>query len=196
MLVYLRGGKMKYFKILSFLLIISIILVKIVFSQEPNKSSWSNRYGPRPNNNGGQIRFIATYIPIQNWENYWNVSKSCFNYIDDRIRFLKQTSSKVNHYAGDWLWTNLGFQVLILGFADLNPNGGGLAWVAVKRTYHDGLYITSPQLNRWNRFEVYRNSNASFQWETSGRIIKIEVRNPQNINGWDEGDIWYRFSYQ
>jgi hypothetical protein len=188
---------MKKIKIITLAFIISIILIGNAFSQEPNKSSWSNRQGPKIYNHGGQMRFLYVYLSIQNWRNYWSVSNLCSNYINDQIRFIKQTGSRLNHSAEGWFWTTLPkneTHILILGFADLDPRGGSLAWVAVKNC-HDGLYITSAQRSNWNRIEDYPYSKASFPWTVFGRIIKIEVQDPQNINGWNQNDIWYRFSH-
>ena len=78
--VYLRGGQMKKFNIISLAFIIIIILIGNAFAQEPNKSSWLKRKGPKYYNRGGQIRFNVINWPIQNWRNYWSVSNSCSNY--------------------------------------------------------------------------------------------------------------------
>jgi len=171
---------------------VSIILIGHAFSQEPQKSNWSQRGGPKFLNQphlskyGYDIRFIFAYRSIGNWRNRWDVGNFCSNYIK---------SSKWTHSVEDWRWANLPKDetgILILGF--YNTSGENLAWVAVKN-YYDGLYITSDQRSNWNRMEDYPNSEISFQWISTGIKIKISVRDPYNQNGWTENDIWYKFSY-
>ena len=183
---------MKKFNIITLVFIVSIILIGHAFSQEPHKSYWSQRYGAKNHNQsyhsiyGHQIRFIFHHYWIANWRNRVWVGNYVFNHIKN-----------VNwcHSVEDWRWTTLAKDdksILILGF--FNLTGKNLGWVVVKN-YYDGLYITSDQLSNWNRMEDYPNSEISFQWMSSGIKIKIAVRDPYNKNGWNENDIWYKFSY-
>lgn len=189
---------MKKLNIITLAFIISTMLIGNAFSQEPNKSSWSNRRGPKFHNHGGQVRFLFSYQRIKNWRNYRSVSNFCYNHINNYITENKHVrDSKLSHSVGGWFWTTTPkdeTNVLILGFADMNPRGGALAWVAVKNCY-DGLYITSDQRSNWNLIKEYPSDEVNFKWTSHGRIIKIEVRDPQNINGWNSSDIWYKFSY-
>ena len=184
---------MKKFNIITLTFIVSIILIGYAFSQEPHKSSFSQRLGVKYHNQsyhliyGHQIRFIVAHTFFGNWRHHWSLGQFCSNYIKNH---------NACHSLEDWRFTTLvkdERSILILGFYNLT--GKNLAWVAVKNNY-DGFYITSDQRSKWYPMEGYTlGREISFQWMSNGIKIKITVRDPNNVNGWTENDIWYKFSY-
>ena len=179
--------------------ILSTILISYAFSQEPQKSYWSHRFGPNFLNQSyniiylQEICFIWTYHEFRNWRNTQELGRYCQDFIKDYIR-----NNRFTHSVEDWRHTSLpkdNRNILILGY--FNKTQKGLGWVVVKNHY-DGLFIYSGSHNtNWILLKDYPGSEASFKWKmNNGAMIEIAVRDPNNINGWAEDDIWYKFSYK
>lgn len=168
-----------------------------VFPWEPYKSDWAWRSGFKEHNqrhyslsdkNGVQnrIQFIRfSYVP-KNWYNYYEIS----NEIEKKMKATTRC-----HVAGDWYYTEISNNhPRIAVFAWLNLNHNYLGWVAINRQYRT-WYITTSRMMKWYNQKEYPFYEVEEEWPANGMKIRIELRDPNDENGWTESDLWYKFSF-
>ena len=176
--------------ILISMLIGFILIANKGFTGETNKAYMLNNKGPawygKPFIQHGmnEIKFYMGFYVPNNWENELE--------INNQARVMASRYNQCHVAGGNWRWEILPEDsrfVLILTW--FNKSNGQSGWCAIKNT--DDYWYVASDSNGWS---IMRSVIVPFQWNSNGTIITIQLRNPNNENGWTEHDIWYLFTLQ
>jgi hypothetical protein len=72
-----------------------------------------------------------------------------------------------------------------------NLNSGEYGYTFIQNTPETWWYKTNNSGFR----SIPNGEQRKLTWSTNGTKIDIDIKNPENSNGWTANDIWYSFGY-
>ncbi len=128
-----------------------------------------------------QIKFVASIVDTNNDNSLKRIASSVPTRCDD------------THVWDDkwyyWTLPDNRNKYLLLTWKNITTGEYGYAFI--HNTPQNWWYKT----NESGYATIANNQQKKLTWSSNGHRIDIDIKNPENRNGWTANDIWYSFGY-
>lgn len=124
------------------------------------------------------------------------VAQEVYTNVDGDLKRIAQSVSSACNAAHVWddkwyYWRLPDNRAKYLLLVWKNLNSGEYGYAFIQNTPQDWWYKT----NSRGFATVPNGQQKKITWSTNGYRIDIDLKNPENRNGWTANDIWYSFGY-